>query len=152
LDQRLVELAIPESSNGAQPNEHRSEEIRKRRNKVKVLIVMSFAVTFGALADISLRNGMKNVSETVFQSPAHAFVVTITNAYVIAGILLMIAFLVLYLVSLSWENLSFVLPLTAADYVLVTLMAHFLLHEDVSPIRWLGSILVAVGIAVVART
>jgi drug/metabolite transporter (DMT)-like permease len=113
---------------------------------------MSFAVMFGALADISLRNGMKIVGETVFQSPIHAFVVTITNAYVIAGILLMIAFLVLYLVSLSWESLSFVLPLTAADYVLVTLMAHFLLHEDVSPIRWLGSILVAVGIAVVART
>lgn len=152
MDQRLVELAIPERSNGMQPNERWSEEIRRRRNKAKVLIVMSFAVMFGALADISLRNGMKIVGETVFQSPIHAFVVTITNAYVIAGILLMIAFLVLYLVSLSWESLSFVLPLTAADYVLVTLMAHFLLHEDVSPIRWLGSILVAVGIAVVART
>ncbi len=113
---------------------------------------MSFAVIFGALADVSLRKGMKIVSETVFQSPIHAFVVTITNAHVIASILLMIAFLVLYLASLSWESLSFVLPLTAADYVLVTLLAYFLLHEDVSLTRWLGSVLVAVGIAIVART
>ena len=44
------------------------------------------------------------------------------------------------------------LPLTAADYVLVTLLAYFLLGEDVSPIRWLGSIMVAIGIALVART
>ena len=152
MDQRLIELAIPEHSNERQPNERRSAEAQRRRNKAKVLVVMSFAVIFGALADISLRSGMKIVGETALQSPIHAFLVTITNAYVIAGIVLMIAFLVLYLASLSWESLSFVLPLTAADYVLVTLLAHFLLHEHVTPIRWLGSILVAVGIAVVART
>ena len=48
---------------------------------------------------------------------------TITNHYVIGGIVLLVTFPVLYLVSLSWEELSYVLPLTAANYVLVTILA-----------------------------
>ena len=84
--------------------------------------------------------------------PVQAFLLTITNFYVIGGMVLLILFLFLYLASLSWEELSFVLPLTAADYVLVTLLAYFLLHEDVSPLRWAGSVLVGLGIALVSRT
>ena len=125
---------------------------RARDNKVKVLIVMFFAVTFGAFGDISLRKGMKTVGEMEFRSMYHALVTAASNMYVVAGVCLLIAFLMLYLASLSWEDLSYVLPLTAADYVLVTLFAFFLLHEDVCALRWAGSLLVAAGIALVART
>lgn len=123
-----------------------------RRNKAKVLIVMFFAVVFGAFGDISLSKGMKLIGSMEFHGFLSAFVATITNVYVIAGILLLILFLLLYLASLSWEDLSYVLPLTAADYVLVTLLAYFILKEDVSPIRWAGSVLVATGIVLVAKT
>lgn len=123
-----------------------------RRNRAKVLITMAFAVVFGALGDISLRKGMKSIGCTEFACIYHAFVQAVTNPYVIAGVALLTAFLVLYLISLSWEELSFVLPLTAADYVLVTLFASVILKEDVSPVRWAGSLLVAAGIAFVART
>jgi uncharacterized membrane protein len=47
---------------------------------------------------------------------------------------------------------SYVLPLTAADYVLVTLLAYFLLGEPVCAFRWTGSVLVAAGLAIVARS
>ena len=65
---------------------------------------------------------------------------------------LLSAFLILYLVSLSWEELSYVLPLTAANYVLVTILACLVLHEHVSALRWSGSVLVMIGIGLVART
>jgi uncharacterized membrane protein len=113
---------------------------------------MAIAVVFGALGDVSLSRGMKAIGRVDYQSVYHAVAAAATNFYVLGGIVLLIAFLLLYLASLSWEDLSFVLPLTAADYVLVTLLAYFLLHEDVSPMRWAGSVLVATGIALVART
>ena len=121
-------------------------------NKARVMVVMFFAVIFGAFGDISLRKGMKTIGELEFRSMYQALVTAASNVYVLGGVFLLIAFLVLYLASLSWEDLSYVLPLTAADYVLVTLFAYFLLQEDVSPLRWAGSVLVASGIALVART
>ena len=123
-----------------------------RNNKARVMVVMFFAVIFGAFGDISLRKGMKTIGELEFRSMYQALVTAASNVYVLGGVFLLIAFLVLYLASLSWEDLSYVLPLTAADYVLVTLFAYFLLQEDVSPLRWAGSVLVASGIALVART
>lgn len=123
-----------------------------RRNKIKVLIAMFFAVVFGSLGDVLLSKGMKSIGCTEYECAYNAFVATVTSPYVIAGIGFMICFLLLYLASLSWEELSYVLPLTAAVYVVVTIMAFFWLHEDVSPLRWAGTVLVAAGIALVARS
>lgn len=113
---------------------------------------MSVAVVLGALGDVSLSKGMKYLGATHFENIYQAGLAGITNVYVVGGVMLLISFLLLYLASLSWEELTFVLPLTAADYVLVTLLAYFLLHEDVSPLRWAGSVLVAAGIGLVARS
>ena len=152
LEERVVGVALPERDDRARLDAERLYDMRQRQNKAKVLLVMFFAVVFGAFGDVSLSKGMKAVAAMSHGGPVSTFIAVFTNSYVVGGILLLIAFLFLYLASLSWESLSFVLPLTAADYVLVTLLAYFLLGEDVSPIRWLGSVMVAVGIALVART
>lgn len=47
---------------------------------------------------------------------------------------------------LSVEDLSFVLPATAGNYVLGMLGARYLLHERVSALRWAGVLLVIAGI------
>lgn len=124
----------------------------RQSNKPKVLVAMFFGVVFGALGNIALSKGMKYIGCTDFECASDAFVAAITNPYILGGIGLLAVFLLLYLASLSWEELSFVLPLTAGDYVLVTLLAYFILHENVSPLRWAGSLLVATGIALVARS
>lgn len=152
MDQRLASVPLPEPEDIDSALDDKIYHGKRRRTKIKVLVVMLFAVVFGSLGDIALSNGMKSVVGMPYSGVFHAFVMTMTNPYVIVGILLQMTFLFLYLASLSWESLSFVLPLTAADYVLVTIFAHFLLHENVSPFRWAGSCLVAVGIAMVART
>jgi len=152
LNQRSTGVALPERDSGASAFAQSAYDAGHRRNKARVLVVMFFAVVFGAFGDVSLSRGMKSIAAMPLSGPVHAFVAVFTNVYVLGGIVLLIGFLALYLASLSWESLSFVLPLTAADYVLVTLLAHFLLAEDVSPVRWLGSIMVALGIALVART
>jgi uncharacterized membrane protein len=113
---------------------------------------MTIAVVLGAFGDVSLSKGMKMVGAVEHRTVYDAFVLAATNHYVLAGVGLLIGFLFLYLASLSWEDLSFVLPLSAADYVLVTLLAYFLLGEQVTDLRWLGSIFVAIGVALVART
>lgn len=123
-----------------------------RHNKAKVIAVMSIAVVLSSLGDISLSKGMKMVGATEHHSLLDGFLYAVTNPYVLGGVWLMIAFLFLYLASLSWEDLSFVLPLTAIDYVLVTLLAFFVLGEPVSPFRWAGSVLVATGVALVAKS
>lgn len=126
--------------------------LMKNRNRSKVILAMSFAVLFAALSDILLSKGMKSIEASAHYGVVSTVLAVITNTYIIAGVGLLIVFLVLYLISLSWEDMSYVLPLTGAIYILVTIFAFFLLHEPVSVMRWVGSLLVACGIAVVTRS
>jgi drug/metabolite transporter (DMT)-like permease len=52
--------------------------------------------------------------------------------------------------ALSWADLTYVLPATSLAYVLVALIGHFRLHEQISPTRWLGIALIAAGVGFVA--
>jgi len=50
---------------------------------------------------------------------------------------------------LSWADVSFVVPATAANYIVGALGAKFLLKERVSKARWAGMLLVAAGVTLV---
>ncbi len=61
----------------------------------------------------------------------------------------MLTFLVLWMVSLSWADLTFVMPLTALTYVLNAILVGPVLGEHVSFIRWVGTLLIALGVGLV---
>ncbi len=53
---------------------------------------------------------------------------------------------------LSKIDLSVALPLASTGYILIPIAAVFFLHEFVSPMRWLGLILIVIGIYFVSRS
>lgn len=57
-----------------------------------------------------------------------------------------------FLQLLQLEDLSFAVPATAASLVVETFLAKIVLKENVDPRRWLGAILVACGVALLAHT
>lgn len=61
----------------------------------------------------------------------------------------MLLFLLLWMVSLSWADLTFVMPLTALTYVLNAILVGPVLGEVVSPTRWVGTVFIALGVALV---
>ncbi len=57
-----------------------------------------------------------------------------------------------FLKLLRMEDLSFVVPVSAATIVLETLLARTLLREAVSARRWMGTAFVAAGVFLLARS
>jgi uncharacterized membrane protein len=53
---------------------------------------------------------------------------------------------------LSWADYSYVMPVGAFGYATLTLFAVPFLHETVSPRRWVGVILICVGVLLVSQT
>ena len=97
LEERTAGVALPERDDSARLDAERLYALRQRRNKAKVLLVMFFAVVFGAFGDVSLSKGMKAVAAVSHGGLVGTFVAVFTNLYVLGGILLLIAFLFLYL-------------------------------------------------------
>jgi drug/metabolite transporter (DMT)-like permease len=75
----------------------------------------------------------------------------VTTPKIIAGIVLLIGFFASYLASLSWADLTYVLPATSIGNVIVALLARFWRHEQISPLRWLGILLITAAVGFVAQ-
>lgn len=84
----------------------------------------------------------------LFQGPAlfDYFVLTFQNPWIIFGVLLEIAYFALWLWVLSLAELSWALPMHAVEYIFVAILALFLLGEEISLERWIGIVLITVGV------
>lgn len=69
----------------------------------------------------------------------------LSNPYVIAGIMCSALGLVLWLVVLSSQNVSYIYPFGAISYIALALMASIVLGETISPTHWLGIATIVIG-------
>lgn len=58
----------------------------------------------------------------------------------------------LWMKILSQIDLSVALPLASSSYILIPIAAVYFLHEFVSPLRWLGLVLIILGITFVSKS
>jgi drug/metabolite transporter (DMT)-like permease len=120
---------------------------------VKTFIVIAFAALSAAVGEVLLSYAMKKTGQVNMADPSHwinLIFSVVRNPYISVGVLFLAVFFFLYLIALSWADLSFVLPLTAVSYIFAALLARFFLGEDVSWMRWAGTIIITIGIAFVA--
>lgn len=76
----------------------------------------------------------------------------VANPWLLLGVALQAGFFFLDLTLLSRADVSKVLPLTSINYIVVALLAQFLLAEAVTATRWAGIGLIAAGVFLVSRT
>ncbi len=121
----------------------------------KTYLLIFFMVIFGPLGNVLLGKGMKHIGAVSVETPAgalHFLSRVLTSDTIWLGILFLITFFVAYMLVLSWADYSYVQPASAVSYGMVALLAHFLLREVVTPERWMGVLLICLGVLVVGHT
>jgi drug/metabolite transporter (DMT)-like permease len=113
-------------------------------------LVLGGVTFFASIGDALLSYGMKQLGSVSLAHPL-AIVASIFNPFVAIGIVFLLAFMACYLSALSWADLTYVLPATSIGYVIMTLIAKFFLHEQVSLMRWLGIALITAGVGFVTQ-
>jgi uncharacterized membrane protein len=73
------------------------------------------------------------------------FLRAIFQPQVTLGIVLLILWLLTRMAMLSWADLTYVLPVTAVGYVLSTVLGRMFLNEQITPARWIGTVLIVAG-------
>ncbi len=115
------------------------------------IIVLS--VLISSTAHIFLKKGMMTHAENAMKSDGViglAWSVG-TNPWVMGGMFLHVAALVVWLWALSRVDISFAYPFVALGYVLVMVMAWLWLGESLSFMKILGMGIIIVGILVLSR-
>ena len=115
----------------------------------KYLVLVGVAV-FAVTGDSLVSRGMKEVGGVSLHHLS-GIVLVVFRPEVALGVLFLLAFLSCYLAALSWADLTYVLPTTSISFILLTLVAKFILHENVSVARWLGVLMISLGVGFVTQ-
>lgn len=116
-------------------------------------LLIALMVFGDAASDVLMTQGMKQVGAIESLRPGALFRSAgrvARNRSFVLGLAVSTLHFVAFVSLLSYVNLSFVIPASALVYVVSTLGARVFLHERVTPRRWLGSVFVCVGVALLS--
>lgn len=114
----------------------------------KIFLILIIASIVESIGIAFLSGGLKELHGVRQVTPVEIIRVIkdgATNGKILLGITLEAAFFGALLYMLSVKDVSLVWPLTSLGFIVTTLAAQFILHENVSPVRWAGVLLIAAG-------
>ncbi len=123
--------------------------------KYKTFLMLLIAMTSNSFGDVLLARTMTTVCTTDVQSLAQAWDIGMRMLHMgtfWGAIGLFTVFFALWTALMHGEDLSYILPLSAITYVISAILAGPMLGETVTPLRWTGTVLICIGVGLVAGT
>jgi len=116
-------------------------------------VLVSLMVGATTIGEVLQAKGMRHHGEIRDFRPTalgRAAAMLARNRFVIGSAVAMAVSFFAFMKLLSFTNLSFAVPVSAVTYVLETVLAKYMLKEQVSWLRWAGASLVICGVALVS--
>jgi drug/metabolite transporter (DMT)-like permease len=119
---------------------------------VREILLLVTIVVAGTSGELCVTRAMKEIGEVTDFRP-RALVRFISRALLVSwmwiGIGMMTVAFFALLAALSFENVSFVVPVTALSYAAGAVGAVIFLREHISLQRWIGVLIVCAGVTIV---
>jgi len=123
----------------------------RREHLLRTYLLVLLFVALRSFGNLALAWGTKRLPETLSVHAA-AYLWSMLDPFVAAGIVLLILSLFTRMALLSVADLSFVLPTTAVGYPLSAVLGWYFLKEQVSAEHWIATLLIFAGTALVGTT
>lgn len=117
--------------------------------------LIGFSVALSVGGQLVLKLGVGRIGTVVTPSLASMgefFRQALFNPFVVAGFLMYGLSALLWLIVLSRLDLSYAYPFLALNFVLIALVSRMVLGESIPTVRWIGLVLICVGIVLAARS
>jgi uncharacterized membrane protein len=125
---------------------------QRSKPDVREFLLLCVIVVAGTGGELCVTRAMKQIGEVTDFRPS-ALVRFIFRALVVGwlwmGIAMMTVAFFALLAALSFENVSFVVPVTALSYAAGAVGAVLFLRERISLQRWFGVLMVCAGVTIV---
>ena len=118
----------------------------------RLLLILLIGLVLEALGVVYLSAGLKQIGtpkQLTIREIGRVVLSGATNRNILVGVAMETAFFVTLLIALKLWDVSLVWPLTSLGFVLTTLAAKYIRHEEVSGLRWAGVFLIVIGAVLV---
>jgi len=115
---------------------------------LKLLVILLVGLVCESTGVVLLKKGINQIGDVNGYTASEIFRVVksgLTSQTIWLGIFFEALFFIGLLVLLAKSDISFLWPLTGLSFVFATFSAMWFLNEHVSPVRWIGVMLIVVG-------
>jgi len=119
---------------------------------VREIFLLLVIVVAGTGGELCVTRAMKEIGEVHDFRPValvHFLFRALRVGWMWIGVAMMTVAFFALLAALSFENVSFVVPVTALSYAAGAVGAVLFLREHISPQRWIGVLIVCAGVTIV---
>jgi len=123
--------------------------------RVRIMVLLAVAIVSQAVGNVLLSQGMKLIageSQPTWNNGVSIFWLAVQSPSILFGVGFYVIFFVLFAAALSRADLSFVLPAISSEVVINVAFADYFLNETVSAIRWIGVLLISIGVGLVVQS
>ena len=122
--------------------------------QVKNVLLILVCVALGVCGQLLLKHGMSADRDAVdrMDEVVPRLMKAALNPVVLAGFVFYAISAALWLIVLTRAELSWAYPMLSLGYILVVILSRFLFHEAVTATRFLGTLVVAIGVWLISRT
>lgn len=124
------------------------------RNKMIICAYISVMLIAVASGQIILKYGVSKLGEmpTKIDDGAVFLFRALLNPLVILSLMLAFVGALAWIATVSKVELSFAYPFTSLGYVLVLLFSSLIFKEQIPTMRWIGVLIIGIGVFVVSRS
>ena len=121
---------------------------------LKIFLVIAFADLLESAAEILFKKGAISTGITDITMANFApFILKIFSSPILwAGIAIYVFNFLLWMAVFSRIELSVAFPVGSVIYIIVPIFSMIFLHEHVTPVRWLGIVVICAGIYLVSQS
>jgi glycosyltransferase involved in cell wall biosynthesis/multidrug transporter EmrE-like cation transporter len=128
-----------------------------RKGKLVLLGLILVSVTLAAVAQLTLKHGINQVTDHGAQplaltDPGGTLTRIISSGSVWLGLVIFGLSAFVWLIVLSRASLSFAYPFASLTYVIILLFDRFVLDQNIPGIRYVGVAFIIAGIVLISRT
>ncbi|MFA6143147.1 MAG: EamA family transporter [Candidatus Omnitrophota bacterium] len=120
---------------------------------LKILLIILFAEVWGVVGQILYKKGVTRIGTPKlrdFNSCISFAKKVFTSPMIMTGLVSITTGLIIWIVALAQAELSLVFPITSMQYIVTMVAAHYLLNEKINKLKLIGTVLVMIGITLVA--
>lgn len=120
----------------------------------KWLIQVFISIGIGVAGQLLFKEGASRLDVSVngIGGPLQLIWRMISNPTIFFGLVCYGISTVFWILVLKDKDLSLVYPMLACSYILVLLFSWLIRHEPISPGRWLGALIISIGVILISRS
>jgi drug/metabolite transporter (DMT)-like permease len=120
-------------------------------------LLLFVSIFLAVVGQLLLKRGMWTVGLVYFHwsKLGSTFVKTFSNLYVLSGFALFALSALIWLTVISKLDISKAYPMVAVGYILILLASRWgiiIAQEQVTPIRWVGALIICLGVYFISRS